>query len=94
MTAAMCFKAQPTILSVALQQRYDQLPSLQCTNNFITYMYNFVPKMLSFINDADIRNIICHLTDAVSNLNHFQVRMHNNNYSNYVQLVCIHVVPG
>ena len=92
MTPEMCFKAQPTILSVALQQRYDQLPSPQCTN--ITYMNTFVHKMLSFITDADIRNIICHLSDAVSNLNRLQVSMHNNNYSNYVQLVCIHVVPG
>ena len=71
MIPEMCFKGQPTILSDALLQRYDQLPSPQCTN--ITYMYTFVHKMLSFINDADIRNTICHLTDAVSNLNRLHV---------------------
>ena len=31
----------------------------------ITYMNTFVPKMLLFLNDGtDIRNIICHLSDA------------------------------
>ena len=72
MTPEMCFKREPIILPPALQQRYDQLPSPQCTN--ITYMNTFVHKMLLLlINDADVRNIICHLTDAVSNLNRLHV---------------------
>ena len=71
MTPEMCFKGQSTPLLATLQQRYDQLPSPQCTN--ITYMNTFVHKMLSFLNDADIRNIVCHLTDAISNLNRLHV---------------------
>ena len=67
----MCFVGSPTALPNDLRQRYDQLPSPQCTN--ITYMNTFVHRMLSFINDADIRNIICHLTDTVSNLNRLHV---------------------
>ena len=72
MTPEMCFKGQPTPLPATLQQRYNQLPSPQCTN--ITYMNTFVHKMLLFLSDdADIRNIICHLSDAVSNLNRLHV---------------------
>ena len=71
MTPEMCFKGELTSLTSNLQQRYDQLPSPQCTN--ITYMHTFVNKMLLFLNDADIRNIVCHLNEAVSNLNRLQV---------------------
>ena len=71
MTPEMCFKGEPIILSTAFQQCYDQLPSPQCTN--ITYMNTFVHKMLLIVNDADIRNAICHLTEAVSNLDNLQV---------------------
>ena len=71
MTPEMCFKGQLTILPAALQQHYDQLPSPQCTN--ITYMNTFVHKLLLFLNDADIRNIVCHLNEAISNLNRLQV---------------------
>ena len=71
MTPEICFKGQLTSLPNNLQQRYDQLPSPQCTN--ITYMHTFVNKMLLFLNDADIRNIVCHLNEAISNLNCLQV---------------------
>ena len=71
MDSELCHVGFPTALSNSLLQRYGQLPSPQCTN--ITYMNTFVHKMLSFINDADIRNIICHLTDAISNLNRLHV---------------------
>ena len=73
MTPEMCFKGQPTILPAALdlKRHYDQLPSPQCTN--ITYMHTFVDKLLLFLNDADIRNIVCHLNEAISNLNRLQV---------------------
>ena len=66
-----CHVGFPTDLSNSLQQCDDQLPSPQCTN--ITYMYTFVNKMLLFLNDADVRNIVCHLNEAISNLNCFQV---------------------
>ena len=71
MTPEMCFKRQLTSLPSNLQKHYDQLPSPQCTN--ITYMHTFVNKMLLFLNDADIRNIVCHLNEAISNLNRIQV---------------------
>ena len=67
----MCYVGTPTALPNDLQQRYNQIPSPQCTN--ITYMNTFVHKMLLFLNDADIRNIVCHLNDAISNLNRLQV---------------------
>ena len=67
----MCHVGFPTALSNSLLQRFDLLPTPQCTN--ITYMNTFIHKMLSFINDADIRDIICHLTDAISNLNRLHV---------------------
>ena len=71
MTPELCHKGFPTILPTAHQQHYDQLPSPQCTN--ITYMHTFVDKLLLFLNDADIRNIVCHLNEAISNLNRLQV---------------------
>ena len=62
---------QGTTYHSSIQQRYDQLPSPQCIN--ITYMNTFVHKLLLFLNDADIRNIVCHLNEAISNLNCLQV---------------------
>ena len=62
-------------LPTALQQTYDQLSSPQCTN--YTYMQAFVSKMLVHtVNDGDMRNIVCHLTDAIYNLNLIHVRKH------------------
>ena len=60
-----------TPLPTALQQRYDQLEAPQCTN--LTYINTFRDKMLLFINDAEIRDILCHLSEAASNLNRIQV---------------------
>ena len=60
-----------TPLPTALQQCYDQLDAPQCTN--LTYINTFRDKMLLFINDAEIRDILCHLSEAASNLNRIQV---------------------
>ena len=58
-------------LSTSLQQRYDQLQAPQCTN--LTYINTFLNKMLLFINDNEIRNILCHLSEAVSKLHQIHV---------------------
>ena len=58
-------------LPTSLQQRYDELQAPQCTN--LTYINTFLNKMLLFINDNEIRNILCHLSEAVSQLHHIQV---------------------
>ena len=72
MTSEMCLVGQWTPLSSTLQQRYDTLPSPQCTD--VTYIYAFMYKMLPFIiYDAEIRNILCHLHEAISNLDHIYV---------------------
>ena len=55
----------------ALKQRYDQLPAPQCTN--VTYIYTFLIKLALFTNDAEIRDIICHLHKAVSHLQNIHV---------------------
>ena len=60
-----------TALPTALQQCYDQLEAPHCTN--LTYMNTFKDKMLLFINDAEIRDILCHLCVAASYLNHIHV---------------------
>ena len=60
-----------TSLPSALQQRYDQLEAPQCTN--VTYINTFRDKMLLFINDAEIRDILCHLSEAASYLNRIYV---------------------
>ena len=60
-----------TALPTTLHQRYDQLEVPQCTN--LTYMNTFRDKMLLFINDAEIRDILCHLSEADSYLNHIHV---------------------
>ena len=66
-----CSPGSVTPLPTALQQRYDQLEAPQCTN--LTYINTFRDKMLLFINDAEIRDILCHLSEAASNLNPIQV---------------------
>ena len=58
-------------LPTALQQRYDQLEAPQCTN--LTYINTFRDKMLLFINNAEIRDILCHLSEAASFLNRIHV---------------------
>ena len=54
-------------LPTALQQEYNLLSAPQCTNH--TYIKTFVHKMVSFISDPDIANIVCHLNAAAGNLN-------------------------
>ena len=72
MTPETCRVGQWTPLSATLQQCYDALPSPQCTD--ITYIYSFLYKMLPLIvRDADIRNILCHLLEAISNVDHIYV---------------------
>ena len=60
-----------TPLPTALQQRYDQLEAPQCTN--LTFINTFKDKMLLFFNDAEIRDIHCHLSEAASYLNRIHV---------------------
>ena len=62
--------ALPIILD-NIMVNYHLLSVLISHNN----MNIFVHEMLSFLNDADIRNIICHLTDAISNLNCLHVNI-------------------
>ena len=72
MTEEWCEVGSLTALPTALQQRYDQLEAPQCTN--FTYIKTFRYKMLLLsINDAEIRDIICHLDEAASNLNRIHV---------------------
>ena len=60
-----------TSLPSALQQHYIQLEAPQSTN--LTYINTFTDKMLLFINDAEIRDILCHLSEAASYLNRIHV---------------------
>ena len=71
MTREWCEVGTLTPLPTALQQRYDQLEAPQCTN--LTYINTFRDTMLLFINDAEIRDILCHLSEAASNLHRIQV---------------------
>ena len=66
-----CSPGSVTPLSAALQQRYHQLEAPQCTN--LTFINTLRDKMLLFINDAEIRDILCHLSEAASNLNRIHV---------------------
>ena len=66
-----------TPLPTALQQRYDELEEPQCTN--LTYINTFRTKMLLFLNDAEIRDIHCHLSEAASYLNRIHVSTKYNN---------------
>ena len=70
-----CSVGNLTPLSTALQRRYDQLEAPQCTN--LTYIYTFFYKMILMTShDAEIRNILCHLNDAASNLNLIHVSIY------------------
>lgn len=66
MTSENCHVGQLTPLPPSIQQTYNTLQAPQCTN--ITYMNTFVHRLLIYTGDADIRNIVCHLSDAVSKL--------------------------
>ena len=71
MTEEWCEVGSLIALPTALQQHYDQLEAPQCTN--LTYINTFRDKMLLFINDTEIRDILCHLSEAASNVNHIHV---------------------
>ena len=71
MPEEQCNVGPLTPLSTTLQQRYNQLQAPQCNNR--TYIKTFFHKMLSFINDDEIIDILCHLSEAASNLNHIHV---------------------
>ena len=72
-----CTVEPVTPLPTALQQRYNQLEEPQCTN--LTYINTFWNKMLLFIKDAEIRDILGHLSEAASNLNRINVSIKCNN---------------
>ena len=72
-----CAVEPVTPLPTALQQRYNQLEEPQCTN--LTYINTFRDKMFLFLNDAEIRDILCHLSEAASNLNQIHVSTKYNN---------------
>ena len=74
-----CHVGPVTPLPTTLQQRYAQLQAPQCTN--LTYINTFVSKLVLFANDADVRNIICHLNEAISSLNSIHV---SNNIVGYI----------
>ena len=71
-----CSPGSVTVLPTDLQQCYDQLEAPQCTN--LTFINTFTDKMLLFINDAEIRDILCHLSEATSLLNRIHVSSYNN----------------
>jgi len=61
-----CVRGTMYVLPPALQQRYYQLAAPHCTKaaNLLVYIY----KLLSFLYDAEVRDISCHLQHARSNL--------------------------
>ena len=67
MNEEACYVGGLIPLPTALQDSYNLLSAPQCTNH--TYIKTFVHKMLSFISDPDITNIVCHLNEAAGNLN-------------------------
>ena len=67
MNSETCHVGQLISLPHNLQQSYNTLSAPQCTN--LTYIKTFVHKMLLFLNDPDMRNIVCHLDYAASYLN-------------------------
>ena len=72
MTSENCHVGQLTSLPSDLQQRYNQLPSPQCTN--LTYINTFIHKLLLFTtDDAQIRDALCHFHEALANLDYIQV---------------------
>ena len=73
MSSEICNVGYLTALPTPIQQQYDQLQAPQCTN--LTYISTFASKLLFMTYDADIREILCHLNDAVSKLNRIHVRI-------------------
>ena len=71
MSQERCSPGSVTPLPTAIQQRYNQLEAPQCTN--FTFINTLRDKMLLFINDAEVRDILCHLSEAASNLNRIHV---------------------
>ena len=77
MSQEQCVVEPRTHLTTALQQRYEQLEEPQCTN--LTYINAFRFKMLRFLNDSEIRDIVCHLGEAASYRNGIHVSTKYNN---------------
>ena len=71
MSQERCSPGSVTTLPTAIQQRYNQLEAPQCTN--LTFINTLRDKMLLFINDAEVRDILCHLSEAASILNRIHV---------------------
>ena len=72
MATETCHVGPLTPLPTNLQQRYTQLSSPQCTN--LTYINTFLHKMLLFTaHDAEIRDIVGHFREAISNLDGIHV---------------------
>ena len=71
MSQERCSPGSVTPLPTAIQQRYNQLEAPQCTN--LTFINTLRDKMLLFINDAEVRDILCHLSEAASILNRIHV---------------------
>ena len=74
MPEEQCYVGPLTPLPTSLQQRYDQLQAPQCTN--LTYIKTFFHKLQLVLlrnDDDEIRNILCHLNEAVSQLRHIHV---------------------
>ena len=91
MSYEACYVGEQTALSTDLQQRYDQLQAPQCTNS--TYINVFINKLLPMYHDADIREILCHLWSAVSQLDRIHVRKNNTNHvSHRYILYCYRVI--
>ena len=72
-------------LPTALQQRYNQLQEPQCTN-----LNTFINKMLLFISDDEVGNILCHLRKAASKLNLIHVSPIKQRNHVYVAVLCEH----
>jgi len=66
-----CVRGAVYVLPPALQQRYYQLAGPHCTKaaNILVYIY----KLLSFLNDAEVRDISCHFHLARYNLDTMNV---------------------
>ena len=92
MTEEWCEVGSLTALPTAFQQRYDRLEAPQCTN--LTYINTFRDKMLLFINDAEIRDILCHLSEAASNVNriHVSTAIEQKDMSNFMHAFSTHAV--
>jgi len=66
-----CVRGTVYVLPPALYQRYYQLATPHCTKaaNILVYIY----KLLSFLNDAEVRDISCHFHLARYNLDTMHV---------------------